>query len=574
MSEQKDSETAKSVIVIGAGASADFRGKNEEEILAEVRAFNYEERESGFNGGNHQFQKISKPKSKNQGFNMPTGEELIAKICDLDFLGDFFFRLFCKDNKIFDKKISQQYAIHESTSYFNSESSQNTYKVSLDKLDKDEQKDEVEKFIVFLKEKLSEKNESIHFRIYQEFKPYFTLSRLVSHYQPFSIDEFLDSIQNDKIDLAVLGQDAISNLDLDKKNQNPGQGENQSSKKPSTAEILVNAGKTLIALFLLLSEDKKLFNYNEGICWYRHLRGAIINADSSAKGIANKINGNDEEQDKVRPRNLTIISFNYDRSLDFFLRSRLGNFYKDIKVIYPYGELFSSDVWIEKKQTADVKEKEGDYQSIPYGSLKEKLESKKANNEAAKGISWDDFEKIKKLGAKIQVIGELKELVEEVNKVKEEITFTSHHTLFKEHFESGGLRYLVGSKALDELEQNKICVESIKKIKEHQHLKIFTDSILPAIEALQVADKIYFLGFAFHPQNCTLLGLEPKEESKSKQTKIFYTNYGNSEALEERREKYFEEKNGEEKNAGKRKIKRSQKGVYDALLLDFTFDFL
>lgn len=154
------------------------------------------------------------------------------------------------------------------------------------------------------------------------------ISKLVRYYQPFSIDELLDSIKKDKIDyLAPL------NLDLNKlKKILPNANEKQKEDlKNEFRKNLIEAGKTLIALFLMRSEKRELFENDsydvDSKIWYRHIRNLIISTKNPEETI----------------KNLTIISFNYDRSLDYYLRTRLLNYYdkiKERKSLYSSNKIF------------------------------------------------------------------------------------------------------------------------------------------------------------------------------------------------------------------------------------------
>lgn len=211
----------------------------------------------------------------------------------------------------------------------------------------------------------------------EKYKPYLDISKIVSHYQPFSIDELLDSIRQDKINISI--EDAGITKEKEK---------------------LIEAGKTLIAMFLLQAEDKEIFGNFEATCWYRHLRSAIITSGRNDDEIAKQL------------KNMTIISFNYDRSLDYFLRTRLGKFYDKIKVIYPYGKLAGD--WNEESQ---------DYSDISYGYFKksgeEDVKKRKEIFEVAEAIG--------KKGGKerLKIIGELDDSCE-LKEIQKSITEAMH----------------------------------------------------------------------------------------------------------------------------------------------------
>lgn len=301
----------------------------------------------------------------------------------------------------------------------------------------------------------------------ESFSRYHKISQIVKHYQPFSIDEMLDSIKIGKVDISRWSDDS------------------EESRKN-----LMQAGKELIALFLLQSEDEKVFEY-EASCWYRHLRNAIITCGKNKKEIEDKL----EE--------FVIISFNYDRSLDYFLRTRVGEFYEKIRVIYPYGSLAEKDIWDTK-----------DYQKVPYGSAKKE--------ETFEG-KWKNFEQAKKLAADLKVIGEL----EEDDKGK-------------------------------------------KKIEDMQ-------------ECMKKFGAAYFLGFAFHEENCQIMGmfdeffgkslarLRGKFDTKVGKTEnnIFYTNFNESKKLRMSFDSIFNRAGNVEERyeVGI----SSPKGTYNAMLYDFDF---
>jgi len=212
--------------------------------------------------------------------------------------------------------------------------------------------------------------------------PFLLISHLVYYYQPFSIDELLDSIKTKKIDIfkpLELEPLQLKSILKDSENKTENELENQFRNE------LIDAGKTLMALFLLRSEKRDLFdNPNPEInskIWYRHVRNLIINSGKNPKEIKKQI------------QNLTIISFNYDRSLDYYLRTKLSDYYSEIKerIIYPYGKL-AEDNW----------EIQG------YGSF-----DKNGFNPYSKEI----LEKIQKLGKNLKVIGDLGEKNEEIKKL-------------------------------------------------------------------------------------------------------------------------------------------------------------
>lgn len=270
----KETTTKKTVIIIGAGASADF--------------------------------KTNKSDTKNK-IAMPTGEELVKKIAD-------------------EKEILEIFR----------------YPARCNSLSPIYRGDNLENGIRSYTEKL--------------FPFHLGISRLVQHYQPFSIDELFDSIRCGKVDIQpkLTQEDRTRIKDPEKLSQE--------------CQNLINAGKELIAFFLLQAENEEIF---DGICWYRHLRNMIITS------------GKNPEEIEENLKNLTIISFNYDRSLDEFLKRKLGNFYDKINIIYPYGSLAESN------------------ESIPYGNYKNLLQSGEKER-------YRFFQKAAALGENLQTIGALK----------------------------------------------------------------------------------------------------------------------------------------------------------------------
>ena len=93
-------------------------------------------------------------------------------------------------------------------------------------------------------------------------------------------------------------------------------------------EEFIKAGKELIAYHLLKSEKTKLFENIDAKIWYCYIRNLIITGKDDAEISKNIVN-------------ITIISFNYDRSLDYYLRTRLDKYYSQIqkRIFYPYGKL-------------------------------------------------------------------------------------------------------------------------------------------------------------------------------------------------------------------------------------------
>ena len=88
--------------------------------------------------------------------------------------------------------------------------------------------------------------------------------------------------------------------------------------------------------------------------------------------------------------------------------------------------------------------------------------------------------------------------------------------------------------------------------------------------ALNESRKIYFLGFAFHQQNCELLQLKKLLTLKVDQRNIYYTNFDESEIIKKMVNEIF--------IIGKEPFKLTlhdskRKGVFDALMHDFKLGF-
>ncbi len=436
------------VLVVGAGANADFRLKDEK-------------------------------KSEEEKIATPTGEQLVEKIADWEgsVLPNLYWGFIkklaksCEATEDKSKKIASYFLENFGSSRtsipYPPERGGEFLKIELTNLSD-------ERVAVALINKLGleninllhvDKNNVLNSAVEQikeddEFQRYHKISEIVKHYQPFSIDEMLDSIKVGKIDVSKW----------------TGKTENDENERKE----LIKAGKDLIALFLLQSEDKKVFDY-ESICWYRHLRNAIITCGKTTGEIKEKL------------KNFVIISFNYDRSLDYFLRTRVSEFYDKIRVIYPYGSLAENDIWDSQKK---------DYQKLPYGAAKKTDSSQKR---------WENFQKARELAADLKVIGEL-----------------------------GG--------------------EDTKEIK-----KVITSF-----------GRIYFLGFAFHEENCRVLGMEDdafKNRLRDLRGKsvndIFYTNLYSSLKIKSGFDSIFNRARADSFELGKTSQKGS--GTYDALSQDFDF---
>ncbi len=314
----------------------------------------------------------------------------------------------------------------------------------------------------------------------REFKPYLDLSELVAYYEPFSIDEFLNSIKQDMVTIKI--RDHLT----------------------TPKDELIAAGKTLIAMFLLQAEDEKVFEGFSSTCWYRHLRSAIIT------------NNNDEGEIKKNLKgNLTIISFNYDRSLDYFLRTRLDKFYSSITVIYPYGKLAGEWVGGDKKN----------YELLSYGYFKN---YKGHSGVERGGVRKEIFSAAQEAAKNLQVIGELK--------IKSET----------EKFEVYRANLLKIKESKEASEQEKKGAQTSWDI----------------LNAMMNAKEFYFFGFAFHEENCRVIFLR---ELRRDNQFFHYTNFDGSKRVEGLVADLL---GGFSLLEGKTKF-TSTKGVYEALRLDF-----
>jgi len=487
--KKQKTENPKIVIVIGAGANSDFRFKDEQ--------------------------------ASHDNIKMPTGEELVNLIADDSKLWDFFvyqiLNEICSainpkpEHERFIEKIYHFFYHNRSLdqyhngviAHYTESATRNTNTFSDDKnvllfllnqITNELRKSKERDAINFLKNKIKES---------KSFKPYYMLSALVKHYQPFSIDELLNSIQNGKIDVSQSVIDAEHQQEISNKED-----------LQKYREELVAAGKTLIALFLLQAENKRTFN-NDVHCWYRHLRNLIITSGKNVEEIKEKI------------KNITIISFNYDRSLEYFLQNKLGNeeIYKTIKerIVYPYGSL-----------TSDSEN------SREYGTFRE-----------AKTIEEKHklFKKAVELGQNLRVIGELSSL--------------EGHNLLK----------------CEKNKNHRQHLEEIKTKVSDEHKKTI-DDLLMIDEVMQPTknSRFYFLGFGFHEENCDIIQLRKlvlkilQHELYQNHT-IHYTNYGDSKKIEAILKANVFPKNNAEYKALNPFIPSSEKGVYDALMYDLELGF-
>ncbi len=369
----KDQTDKQTVIVIGAGANADFRLRNAQDLIAEIRP------ENGF-------QRVTKPSlsSDNKSVAMPTGEQLVRKIANEDELMKLvcfqYFEKFIRSiAKLDDSKLNQYTdlmchffdSIEQSWLTKPQQSHDHLFNGSLffqkhnAAYSGNQQMLEIGRFIFALLERIPNEirksgikaiRQSIVDLIKNEFSHYFELSDIVRSNQPFSIDELLNSIENEKVFTTKQGS--------------------WNSRKE-----LVEAGKVLIANYLLKAETEKTFQDFESICWYRHLRNMIVTCGGNYAEVSDKID------------QLTIISFNYDRSLDYFLRTKLSPFYEKLKerIIYPYGNLL-------KTESSD-----DSFLEISYGYLKEE---KSLSDYHKKGKI---FEVAERMHRSLQIIGEIQD---------------------------------------------------------------------------------------------------------------------------------------------------------------------
>jgi hypothetical protein len=516
-------ENRKIVIVVGAGASCDF----------------YPEK-----------------------FSFPVGEALIKMICNKEEIASFFWNEICKSFKkvVFEKiKTTGQANFHNIFCDFliDRDVAKDIIKLNFSRI--------ADEFSSYLGKNFDKLKNLINFNVdsYSVRKTLYELyidinaneeclfykiiiancnsrhiqiSSLVNYYQPFSIDELLDSVKTKKIDvlepLKIKKEDLKAILKSDE--------EDSKKLEEQFRNELINAGKTLIAMFLLRSEKRDLFDnpnpQNDTKIWYRHIRNLIINS------------GKDSTEIKKQIQNLTIISFNYDRSLDYYLHTRLSDYYGEIKerVFYPYGKL-AVDNWDRK----DYGKFNKDGKFNPYND--------------------DELREIEELGQGLRVIGELDEDLSKKYFNLENKNLTKVNEFKKEigNFEEY-CRGIVGnnepSKILN-LDIDKL--EELKKSEKDDKIKDEINFILEKYKtllALHESHKIYFLGFAFHQQNCELLQLKNLLTLKVDQRDVYYTNFDESKSINKMVNEIF--------IIGKEPWKLTlhdskRKGVYDALMHDF-----
>lgn len=531
-------ENKKIVIVVGAGASADFHPKH---------------------------------------FSFPVGEALIKNICNKEEVASFFWNEICESfRNVVSKKIDQAMInFHNIFCDFLTDSDvtkdiiksnflqitvnfSSYLRKNVDKLIKqinfNTDNASVGKILDELYININaneedcfeeEKNDKKECKFYKIIiancnSRHLQISRLVNYYQPFSIDELLDSIKMNKIDVLEplnLDSSELKNILKDSENKSDEELRNQFKNE------LINAGKTLIAMFLLRSEKRDLFDnpnpQNDAKIWYRHIRNLIINSGKNSEKIEEKI------------ENITIISFNYDRSLDYYLRTRLKKYYDKIekRIFYPYGKL-AVDNW----------------NCDDYGKY----------NKNGKFNPYNDNElrEIEELGRGLRVIGELDEdLIKKYpnskNKNLTEVYKYKKNIVDFEKYCKG----LGDNPPLIALNFNIREIEELKKSEKNDKIKDEINFILEKYKtllALQESKKIYFLGFAFHQQNCDLLQLKNLLKLQLDQRNIYYTNFDESEIINKMVNEIF----GIGKTSWTLTLTDSKrKGVYDALMHDFKLGF-
>jgi len=413
-------EKQKIVIVIGAGASEDFvlsGDKKLHEKHGDIKYEIWENTQYNFDKNPDKNSRYFLSENNRKNYSFPSGEALIKLIGNKEKITKIFWNEICESfrNVVFEKinkndqslinlhNIFCDYLINQDRSknneiniielnlfqitgnfanYLGKKVSEFKNIINFCYHENNVNRTSVETNLSHMHKNIEEnlfdnqKNDKKDYKFYKIIiansnSRYLQISHLVNYYQPFSIDELLDSIKTEKIDvlepLKIKKEDLKTILKSDEEDSK--KLENQFRNE------LVNAGKTLIALFFLRSEKKELFDNqnpeNDSKIWYRHIRNLIINSAKNADEIKKQI------------QNLTIISFNYDRSLDYYLRTRLRDYYNEIKerVFYPYGKLA-----------------EEDWDKSDYGSFE---------RDGFNPYNEDELEKIRKLGQGLRVIGEL-----------------------------------------------------------------------------------------------------------------------------------------------------------------------
>lgn len=312
----------KTIVVIGAGASADFRKKIDGDVIAEIYRTNNQALD-------HPMQILKKPKGNS--IAMPTGQELVNQMIGFGVeVLRFGLKSYLKNNLKLTHKISDEEFESIKNFVLKKDEDKTIWTISYDPIkdfaNKGRRTGDSESYAE-AESKKNEMYELLNFNFKTKFKEldkkmvektplknHLRLASLLHFYDPESIDNFLSSIEKELIDI------------------NP-----DKSSEPPKKDELIKAGKELIAYFLLKAEDKEIFSADNFI-WYRWLREAIINGDGDS---TIKI----EEKIKAKIENLEIISFNYDRSLAHYLDNKMPNFSDKIKakITYPYGSLSEAE---------------------------------------------------------------------------------------------------------------------------------------------------------------------------------------------------------------------------------------
>lgn len=180
------------------------------------------------------------------------------------------------------------------------------------------------------------------------------------------------------------------------------------------------------------------------------------------------------------------------------------------------------------------------------------------------------MQKIKKLGEGLRVIGELDE---ENHDYLNNKNFNRANQLKKaiSDFE----KYCIFCKDTKKDKPSNVLIREISELEEL--IKSEKDDIIKCeinfilekyktLLALHESCKIYFLGFAFHQQNCDLLQLKNFYQNRE----VFWTNFDASIAIDNKVDEIF---SYQKNNDNKKFHPSSKKGVYEAMIFDFRLDF-
>lgn len=482
-------------IIIGAGASADFCVRKSQEILAEI--VQKPNNEVG------QLVKKAKFESENN-IAMPTGEALVRKMEGFKYEIPKLFLY-----KYFEKKLLAEIPDlqHPSNELFLAAKEMLSY-LSLDINNRKHSPIFIDEFVNGLFSRSTEylrdiilrnithKNDTkgslisilksigigdkvylidLKERVLSEFpqlQKYIDIGKLINFYDPPSIDFFLSSIKEGKIDLTVEGV-------------------------KSDKDDLLSAGKELIAYYLLKAEDENTFK-SENKIWYRWLRNEIIRIGKTKDDI------------EAGLEKINIISFNYDRSLEAYLKDKmLPEYYEKIKArtIYPYGSLNS-------------------FTNIEYGELKRKSALAESGNDES--IKW------------------IAELFLE-NKLAKKVNGKD------------------GIFVIEEEER-----KSLKNTQDEEKTE-YEKRQDKAQKIIEKSKKIYFLGFAFLKENLEFLGLVSRGY-QGNLTKVFYTNFADSKKINTIFSDIFLGRDVDDVDIRRYRF-HSNKGVYDAIEQDFDLNF-